>query len=245
MIKLLHFVERLLGIYRWHPTIALRYLPLVDVIKKAELENSSIIEIGSGGLGIVPYIHRSVVGVDITFSPPLHPQLIPVIGSSTKIPFADDSFDVVVSTDMLEHIPQNLRETALNEMMRIARKLVCIGVPSGSLAQEQDSELARIYTRTHQSDFNFFSEHEQLGLPNDRWLLTTIEQTARKLHKPVSIKQFATLNLSVRRFLMRGWISDNFVVNFIFRKVFLLGIPLLRHINQSPCYRHHFVITIN
>lgn len=47
-------ISRLTGFgyfYRWHPEVALRYLPIVDQIQKLE-RKLNILDIGSGGLGI-------------------------------------------------------------------------------------------------------------------------------------------------------------------------------------------------
>lgn len=244
MKKILHFVEKLFGIYRWHPTIALRYLPFVTEIQKAGIKENDILEVGSSGLGIVPYIKRPVVGVDVDFSFPIHPQLIAVKASATTIPFVNNSFPVIVSTDMIEHLSEPDRIKAISEMLRVGKDLVLIGVPSGSAAQKQDADLSQKYTQAHKKEFAFFAEHATHGLPEKDWLFVTIEREAKKLNKPIKIKNFATLNLGVRKLLMYGWISDNLLINILFRKVLLIFIPLLRRCNQPPCYREHFVVTI-
>ena len=244
MKKILHSIEKIFGVYRWHPTIALRYLPFVKIINEAKLQDHDILEVGSGGLGIAPYIKRQVVGVDVDFSPPLYSQLIGVKASGADIPFVDNSFPVVISTDMLEHLSSPDRVRAISEMLRVGRELILIGVPSGKMAQAQDARLAQIYTSQRKKEFAFFEEHAQFGLPEKDWLFATILREARKLNKRVTIENCGTLNLKIRALLMRGWISDNLFINFIFRKVFLILIPLLQLFNNPPCYRQHFVIRI-
>lgn len=56
-----------------HPEAALRYLPIVDLLKKERLENSKILEIGSGSYGITPYLKKEVVGIDMSFDEPMCP----------------------------------------------------------------------------------------------------------------------------------------------------------------------------
>jgi len=244
MKKLWQLIEKLFGIYRWHPTIALRYLPIVEEIKKIE-STDWVLEVGSGGLGITPYLQKPVVGVDIAFSPPMHTQLIPVIASATQLPFADSSFDVVVSTDMLEHVSKNLRIKAISEMLRVGKKLICIGVPCGKISQAQDGGLAHEYKRTHREEFDFFAEHAQMGLPDKSEILETISMEAAKLNKKIMVKNQGILNIEVRWWLMKGWISDNWLVNIFFRKVLLLGVPLLKRLNNEPTYRQLFFVTIS
>jgi SAM-dependent methyltransferase len=54
-----------------------------------------------------------------------------VRGDATRLPFADDSFDLVMSTDMWEHIDDDL--TVARETFRVCRPggLILIAVPAG------------------------------------------------------------------------------------------------------------------
>lgn len=52
-----------------------------------------------------------------------------VAGDVTCLDFADDEFDTVVCAEVLEHIPSHLLQKACNEIIRVARKHVIIGVP--------------------------------------------------------------------------------------------------------------------
>lgn len=244
MKKLWHTVEHLLGVYRWHPTIALRYLPIVDAIKEKGLLDTHIIEVGSGGLGITPYIDRKVVGVDVDFSPPIHPKLVPVKGSVLELPFSENSYDVVVSTDMLEHVSGKDRLKAISELLRVTGKFLCIGVPCGALANQQDEKLANLYKRTHKHEFNFFAEHAQFGLPTKEEIQAAIYKAAGASHKKIHLSSRGTLNLELRYFLMRGWISTNPIINLFFRKLLLPAIPILRMINREPTYRELFFVSI-
>lgn len=244
MKKLWQYVERFFGVYRWHPKIALRYLSIADKMIKAGLMDSSILEIGSGGLGIAPYIKRKVVGLDISFTPPIHPQLIPVKGSCESIPFTDDSFAAVVSVDMLEHIAPDKRSQAISELVRVAKTLLCIGVPCGRLAEKQDRELKQLYETLKKRQFQFFAEQVEYGLPTTEWMLDTIKMAAKKAGKTVAIETCGNINLRLRMFLMRGWISENIIMNIFFRKILLFFIQLLRCFNRPPAYRQLFFVTI-
>ena len=44
--------------WRQHPEAALRYYSVVETIKKLNLEDSKILEVGPGSMGIVPYLKR-------------------------------------------------------------------------------------------------------------------------------------------------------------------------------------------
>lgn len=217
---------------------------MVAAIKKFP-QSSSILEVGSAGLGIVPYLKRSVVGVDLTFPQPIHEDLIPVKADALELPFSDNAFDIVISTDMLEHIKAEDRRKAIGEMMRVARKLVCIGVPTGKLAHQQDEQLRRLYSKKHNTAYNFLEEQVEYGVPMRNEIEEYIIQSAKHFNKKMNLTSQGNINLSLRKFLMYGWISDNLLINIFFRKVLLLAIPLMKSMNQEPTYRTIFTATID
>lgn len=244
MKKLWHYIEKAAGVYRWHPKIALRYLPVVHELKKRFKILPVILEVGSGGLGIAPYINSNIVGVDIDFSGPLHPNLIPVQASAVKLPFVSNSFTAVVSLDLLEHIPPASRKQVIKEMLRVADQFVAIGVPCGRESELQDEKLKQLYKHMRGDEYAFLAEQVEYGLPEKMWISDTIKSMAKILKKRVNLSSIGNINLSVRMFLMRGWLSRNIIINVVFRKVFLLFIPLLRRLNQKPVYRHIFFVDI-
>ena len=52
-----------------------------------------------------------------------------VAGNVCALNFDDNSFDLVLCTEVLEHIPTNLLQKACSEISRVAKKHVIIGVP--------------------------------------------------------------------------------------------------------------------
>lgn len=229
--------------YRWHPEVALRYLPIVDAIR-AQGNDATVLDVGSGGLGIAPYLGRQVSGLDVDFYPPYHPLLKQIKGSALNIPLKNDSFDIVVSADTLEHMSREDRKKAISEMIRVARAAVMIAVPSGQAALAQDKQLDEEYERLHGKRFHFLEEQVGFGLPEEGDITKAIEQASIKAKKPVTIEIKGNENLTLRKFLMRGWMSKNILVNIIHRKLFLFLIPLFRLWNNEPAYRKIFIVTI-
>jgi hypothetical protein len=58
-----------------------------------------------------------------------HPGVECVQGNATRLQFADDSFDLVLCAEVLEHIPCNLLPQVCREISRVAKDTVVIGVP--------------------------------------------------------------------------------------------------------------------
>jgi hypothetical protein len=59
-------------------------------------------------------------------------------GDATCLPFADASFDLVLCAEVLEHIPPPLLQRACDELARVTRGRLLVGVPF-----EQDTRVGR------------------------------------------------------------------------------------------------------
>ena len=90
-----------------------------------------------------------------------------VQGTGLGLPFADGSFDVVCSLDVLEHIPDPDRAAFLGEIMRVARHAVLLINPIQSLeadvAEETLDEYIRWIMDAQQAQL---AEHREFGLPD-------------------------------------------------------------------------------
>ncbi len=57
-------------------------------------------------------------------------------GSAGQLPFADRSFDMVMATEILEHLPIALYPLVLSELARVARRYLLITVPNSENLEE-------------------------------------------------------------------------------------------------------------
>lgn len=220
--------------YRQHPETALRYLPIVELIKKLKLTNSKILEVGSGSYGISPYLKKHIVGVDTSFDEPEYPLLRQVKASGAKIPFKSKKFDLVILSDVLEHIPVKFRTDTLNESIRVAKHFLIISGPFGEEAAEQDKRLAKhSFNRTGKMH-PFFEEHLKLGLPEVEDVIKILKQNKRVLNIEI---YDGFLNLGVREKLMKIYITNNKLVYYFYLKGLMPLVPILRLFNKKPTYR--------
>ena len=51
------------------------------------------------------------------------------MGSAVKMPFGDDSFDVVLCAEVLEHLPFEKFEESLRELKRVSKKNIILSLP--------------------------------------------------------------------------------------------------------------------
>lgn len=223
----------------WAVEPAMRYLPIIRMIDSPE---RPILEVGSGSSGLAPYIRRPIIGVDMSFEPPVHPLLTPIVGSATRLPFEDCSQWVVVSTDMLEHIAPHLRAQVVDELVRVTREQLIIGVPTGAGAEAQDCLLARLYVREHRAANPFLTEHVENGLPTrsdlERLVIAAVTGSGRQ----AEIRTIGNGNLWVREQVMRLWIKwARPVPQLIWIALNWLH-PLLSRMNFGTCYRTIVVV---
>lgn len=119
----------------------------------------SLLEVGSGPVGIGKFYTGPFVGCDVQF--PIRPQapMLPVAASATVLPFKDQAFDGVVVSDVLEHVPLDQRTGVVREALRVVRKVAVFGFPSGPLAFEYDRKLLQTYERRQQDTPAWLEEH--------------------------------------------------------------------------------------
>lgn len=231
-----HLARLIVGPYRWWSIeVAMRYLPIVRRIMQAGFAED-VTEIGSGGVGIAPYLGERVLAVDQDFGDWHSPLINRVAGSVLNLPFADRSRRCVVSADMLEHLPAGLRPRAVEELFRVTRDLLLIAVPAGAASSAQDRALNKAYVSRRKSAYPYLVEHLEYGLPSPDDIAALVENALAASPRPARVSYEPNSNLVVRGALMRIWIRGG-----VISRVFLMACnylhPLLSRANHGRCYR--------
>ena len=121
---------------------AARYYPILRCLERhGLLSQGNILEIGSGPVGLGRFRRVPFTGCDLSFPGPPKFPMTQLVASAAALPVADRSFDAVVASDVLEHIPPDLRAQVIKEALRVARKLVIFGFPCGQPAHDFDRSL--------------------------------------------------------------------------------------------------------
>jgi len=94
-------------------------------------EVESILDVGCGDGAITNDLcpDRLVVGCDRSAAALAYVSVPKVQASCRELPFQDRSFDLVLASELLEHLPDAVYLRAVNELTRVARRHVVISVP--------------------------------------------------------------------------------------------------------------------
>jgi hypothetical protein len=200
------------------------------------LKSGTVLEIGSGHFGIGAYRKVPFTGCDIDF--PFKPRwpMTPLQASAADLPLADKSFDVVIASDVLEHVPPVLREKVIQEALRVACSLVIFGFPCGAAAHDSDKELKQFYLTHNGAVPGWLEEHMQAAFP-DPSLFQNISGW--------NVVQFSNENLKFHSWLVRRELNRWFVLitGRLARHAPWLVEPILRRVDHEPSYRQIFVLT--
>jgi SAM-dependent methyltransferase len=107
------------------------YQPRIDgiVAKVMESNPKKVLDVGCGRCAVVKALREvgvDAIGIDkaTTLIDAFHLDQFMTLGDATKLPFDDQSFDVVLSTDFLEHIEEAELDKVISEMKRVGKRVV-------------------------------------------------------------------------------------------------------------------------
>jgi SAM-dependent methyltransferase len=212
--------------------VALRYLRAGDMLGRRPA--GKVLEVGSAGEGFGRY-----ADVDLTAVEPRGSDGA-VIGrtrvlraSGTALPFPDGSFDAVLSVDVLEHVPPEERTAFIKECLRVARGRVVLIFPSGKGAETQDEELVERARRFGADPDGMLEEHRRNGLPSAKEVAGMISSLA----PDADVRVGKSLNLKVRRWIMRRWTASSRPGDLILYRLGVLLLFFRRRLDGGDCYR--------
>lgn len=217
---------------------AARYFPILRALKQHNLlAEGSILEVGCGPVGLGTFRKVPFVGCDLSFpDPPPSWPMTPVVASAADLPFEAQSFDAVVASDVLEHVPPDLRSAVITEALRVAKSVVIFGFPSGSAAHDADRGLRNWYLKHGLEVPVWLDEHMLASFP---------DQSLFKDIPGWHISHLGNESLSFHGWMMRmetHWLFMK-ACSALRKLTPKLLEALLRRADRAPFYRQIFILS--
>jgi hypothetical protein len=216
---------------------AARFFPILRELKYQLPTGGTLLELGSGSLGLGEFWTGPFVGCDVIFSSRPVKNMRAVRCSGHQLPFEDGAFDAVVVSDVMEHVPPGKRKEVVAEVLRVARKVVVFGYPCGPAAFQLDQKLYREYQSRNLPPPAWLEEHMLHPFPDEDLLAELPEGWKRKVIPNESLPFHYRM---MRAEMLRLW-------DYSFR-LMLRIMPgfvdrCLQSVNREPSYRKIFVLT--
>jgi ubiquinone/menaquinone biosynthesis C-methylase UbiE len=94
---------------------------VMRVFKKYLLKSKRLLDLGSGDGALLQAIKKRFANIEPT-GIDIEPKSDHIIkGDISKLPFEDNCFDCITCTDVIEHLPDDTLESALDEMYRVLK----------------------------------------------------------------------------------------------------------------------------
>jgi GT2 family glycosyltransferase/glycosyltransferase involved in cell wall biosynthesis/tetratricopeptide (TPR) repeat protein len=155
-----HFIERILNAY-------------------AHERRLKVLEVGGALSSALHYLssNHKIWITDSVAAPDIHLR-----SSGLNLPFPPKSFDAVVCTDVLEHVPPNQRQRLIEELQRVTGGILILGFPHLSVESKVAEEILSqwIHKKTG-ADYSFLEEHRSYGLPDAVEVRTILNKNPGKI----------------------------------------------------------------
>ena len=104
---------------------------IADLMNMIPCNHGKVLDIGARDGFVSLQLAKRFEVTALDLEPPHieHPAINCVGGNVCSLDFTEDTFDVVLCAEVLEHIPSALLPAACSEMARVSSKYVIVGVP--------------------------------------------------------------------------------------------------------------------
>ena len=141
---------------------------VVELFRNGQDRPFRILEIGSNAFKYLKEFlpDDSILYTDLVLTEAMEQDPAFQKADGTQLPFEEGSFDFVIATDVLEHIPFDLRKQLFSEAIRVAKIAAVITFPYDSpRTVEAEERLNAYYKALYGQEYRWLNEHRDCGLP--------------------------------------------------------------------------------
>ncbi len=176
----------------------------------------------------------------ITLDQPHCPRPDYVCGRASAIPFSNESFDLILSSDTLEHLPASERDQFLEDLLRVSARYIILGAPFHSEHVEFcEEKVSALYERCYGRPHPWLSEHVANGLPYLDAVCNFFQERGCTCVAIPNGNLYLWFIMEALQLLMAGFPNASLLVADFqphFNRLWAISTP------ATPAYRHILVI---
>ena len=159
--------------------------------------------------------------------------------SGDRLPFEARSFDVVVCTDVLEHVPEQQRKSLIQELQRITAGIVILGFPHNTPESKAADQILSDWIREMRgSDYAFLSEHSTYGLPDPAEIKNTLQENGGTILEALNANVYSWLPLMMSYFAIEKQVEFQ-EARKVLNELFNSNFDTASH--TAPAYRIFYI----
>ena len=224
-------------LYKWGWDTRCRNVDVSRVLRPFINSSTSVLDAGCGEHGLSAFVRsKNIVGVDVIPTDTKVNGFRFIHASIISLPFAERSFSVAASVDVLEHLPESIRADAVNQLVKIADKVILVAFPTGTTSRKMDEAFNQKLIDAGQPIPDWLAEHLENQYPDTNSVIAAIQSEAEKQGRKVRTTVFYSENLSVAQFLRRLSIWSKYLYLIGNLKAGIL-LPILPKAKKDKAYR--------
>jgi len=196
--------------------VQVRNRDFAAALGKVLKDGDVFLDAGCGDLIIGSYIERGkVIGVDIQKPRSDFDRSEFASGSILALPFGDQSFRLTGSLDVIEHLPLDVRESAIRELVRTSKAGVFIGFPFAGQPENLDGSFYEKLTKRSREIPEWLDEHLRQSYPVIEEIEKIVRSAFAERGDDVQISVSFSENLTITQVLRKAAVMS--------RKVYVLA----------------------
>lgn len=124
--------------------------------------NKKVLDVGGGVDALDRFVKNKIVVSNLKSGD--------VLADGRALPFTSNSFEIVTSIDVIEHLPQKDRQKFVKELLRVAGEKVILSSPLGTKQHLDSEKKALAFLKKKGVHSNYLEEHVKEVLPTEEEL---------------------------------------------------------------------------
>jgi len=142
-------------------------------VAKAIRPGETVLDVGGGVDALSKFIRNRITVTNLKSGD--------ILADARDLPMKSNSFGVVTSIDVIEHLPKQDRKKFIKELLRVGRKKVIISAPLGTKQHLEAEKKILAFLEKKGINSEYLKEHLQKNLPSEKELKNYTDKHSVKI----------------------------------------------------------------